>query len=341
MIKPKEEKERFSYVKNIRALAIAVVVLGHSIILYSSSWGLYETVNKVEILDYLKNVINIFQMPLFFSLSGFLFVFTHRKKRGFLRLFSDKVKRLLIPYIGIGLLYLVPLRLAVGYKGYQNLQFKDLPLLFLKCEDVGHLWFLPALLMIFLLSELLLILAEKICGIKKCPEILMYVVALTIYFYGKRICNGYTALNNVYNYMIWFSFGYFLSKNISFFERINQCLQDRIIKIVLIVLSFIFSGCYFLVSSGNPIVSLIITAVFITVIYGVVPQKTNALVEKIDRNSFGIYLFHSPLIYITFANIPNANPALIVFINFIFFGMIAFYMTETIRRTKLKILLGE
>ena len=34
---------------NIRALAIILVVLGHSIILYSSQWDLYETINQVPI----------------------------------------------------------------------------------------------------------------------------------------------------------------------------------------------------------------------------------------------------------------------------------------------------
>lgn len=60
----------------IRAIAIMLVVFGHSIILYSSAWNLYETSIQAPVLDHLKNVINVLQMPLFFSVSGFCLVFT-------------------------------------------------------------------------------------------------------------------------------------------------------------------------------------------------------------------------------------------------------------------------
>lgn len=61
---------------SIRAIAILLVAFGHSIILYSSSWSLYETSVQSQVLDHLKNIINMLQMPLFFSVSGFCLVFT-------------------------------------------------------------------------------------------------------------------------------------------------------------------------------------------------------------------------------------------------------------------------
>ena len=51
-------------ITNIRVLAILIVVFGHSIILYSSAWNLYSTINKVQVLDYIKDIINLIQMPL-------------------------------------------------------------------------------------------------------------------------------------------------------------------------------------------------------------------------------------------------------------------------------------
>lgn len=58
---------------NIRAFAILIIVLGHSIILYSKSWGIYTTIIEVPLLNVLKDIINSFQLELFFALSGFLF----------------------------------------------------------------------------------------------------------------------------------------------------------------------------------------------------------------------------------------------------------------------------
>jgi peptidoglycan/LPS O-acetylase OafA/YrhL len=89
------------------------------------------------------------------------------------------------------------------------------------------------------------------------------------------------------------------------------------------------------------LLSLGITALCIMNIYGAMPEKSCSLIQKIDHNSFGVYLFHSPLIYITFANIPDAHPAIVVFINLVVFGAAAFGLTEVIRRTKLKVLIGE
>lgn len=66
------------------------MVLGHSIILYPSAWDLYSTEVTAPFLDLLKKCIDPIQMPLFFSLSGYLFVLTHKKKRGFSHLLKNK-----------------------------------------------------------------------------------------------------------------------------------------------------------------------------------------------------------------------------------------------------------
>lgn len=62
----------------------------------------------------------------------------------------------------------------------------------------------------------------------------------------------------------------------------------------------------------------------------------------INKNSFGIYLFHSPLIYITYTLIPNSNPIIILLINFGIFGTVGFILTEIFRKIKiLKFAIGE
>ena len=61
--------ETLGKIVNLRALAIIIVVIGHSIILYSHKWGLYSTIYNVRFLDILKDWINLIQMPLFLSRS--------------------------------------------------------------------------------------------------------------------------------------------------------------------------------------------------------------------------------------------------------------------------------
>lgn len=325
--------KRLSQIGNIRALAIFLVVLGHSIILYSPGWGLYETSRNAPFLAGLKWLIDIPQMPLFFSLSGYLFVFTHGKKQGFLRFLKNKALRLLIPYLGIGVCFLLPIRMAIGFPSYQGIEIGAFGLKLLTASDVGHLWFLPALFCVFLLSELILTILEKIPGIRNYPAVVLCMISAVLYLEGYRFGFGYPPILSAFNYLIWFSFGYLLN---TYQALVRKIYRIPGVKWMLLALNAGLLVYCFLADSVRVLVALGMRALCIVNAYGAMPEKSCSLMEKIDRNSFGIYLFHSPLIYITFAHIPDANPALVVFINLVIFGAVAFGLTELIRKTKLK-----
>lgn len=332
------QSKRLTRLCNIRSFAILVVVLGHSIILYSSAWNLYPTSVSVPFLDRLKWIIDVIQMPLFFSLSGYLFVFTHQKKYGFLQLVKNKVLRLLVPYLGIAVLWLLPIRFSVGFPSYQDISVTTFLEKLLTSEDVGHLWFLPALFLMFVLSELILSIAEKIPGIKKVSAIFLCVAALGLYLEGYRIGFGYPPLLGAFNYLIWFSLGYLLNT----YSRILKRTYDiPLIKWGLLLLNVALYAYCCVVGSVRVLISLLLRGLCIINAYGAMPRRTCGIIEKVDRNSFGIYLFHSPLIYFTFSMIPNASPIIVVFVNFVIFGAVAYGLTELVRKTKLKVLIGE
>lgn len=333
-----EKNKRLSQISNIRALAIILVVLGHSIILYSTGWDLYGTKWSVPLLDTMKKVIDIIQMPLFFSLSGYLFVFSHQKRRGFLHLLKNKALRLLLPYIGIGVAFMLPIRLIIGYPSYQGIGVVDIVVKFLTSNDVGHLWFLPALFVVFLLSELILLLAEKIPLCKKYAEFVLFALAAALYLEGYRVGFGYPPLLSAYKYLIWFSLGYLLCRNRDILKKLYSLW---FVKWALLVVNVALLVYQVATNSTGLMVSLAITALCVINAYGAMPEASCKIIERVDRDSFGIYLFHSPLIYITFALIPNAHPALVVLINFVIFGAVAIGLTELVRKTKIKFLIGE
>ena len=70
VLTPEKAERQDGRIVNLRALAILLVVFGHSIILYQNSWSLYSTVRAVPALDLVKRWIDLIQMPLFFSLDG-------------------------------------------------------------------------------------------------------------------------------------------------------------------------------------------------------------------------------------------------------------------------------
>lgn len=332
------QSRRLTQLCNIRSFAILLVVLGHSIILYSSDWNLYQTSVSVPFLDRLKWIIDVLQMPLFFSLSGYLFVFTHQKKRGLLQLQKNKALRLLVPYLGIGILWLLPIRIAVGFQSYHEMSVTDFIWKMILSEDVGHLWFLPALFFMFVFSELILSISEKIPGIRKIPAIFLCAAALGLYLAGYRIGFGYPPLLGAFNYLIWFSLGYLLN---TYSKILKRTYNIPLIKLVLLLLNVALYAYCCVVGSVRILISLLLRCICIINIYGAMPRRTCGIVEKVDQNSFGIYLFHSPLIYFTFSLIPNASPIIVIFINFIIFGAFAYGLTGLIRKTKLKVLIGE
>lgn len=106
-------------VDNLRAIAILLVVLGHSIIIYDPGWGI--ATSEIECLPfyYLKKIINVIQMPLFFSISGFCFCLSQNKSLN-RKMILNKVKRLIIPYFTIAFLYMDPIKILLDVPGYNT-----------------------------------------------------------------------------------------------------------------------------------------------------------------------------------------------------------------------------
>lgn len=173
---------------------------------------------------------------------------------------------------------------------------------------------------------------------RKAPDLFLGAASAVLYLEGYRIGFGYPPMLGAYNNLIWFASGYILCAHRELLEKIYR---HAAMKWLLTIASVLLLGYQTLVAPMGVLPTVSAKALLIANIYGVMPHKTCAVVEKVDRSSFGIYLFHSPLIYITFASIPNAHPALVVFVNLVLFGAVAYGLTALVRRTKLKLLIGE
>ena len=71
------------------------------------------------------------------------------------------------------------------------------------------------------------------------------------------------------------------------------------------------------------------------------PSFRNNILDEISNRSYGLYLFHSPLIYITATLCPNINPWFMLIINFIVLGVIAYFITMWLSNSKLKFIIGQ
>lgn len=70
-------------------------------------------------------------------------------------------------------------------------------------------------------------------------------------------------------------------------------------------------------------------------------DNNNKFCNIISKNSFGMYLFHSPLVYITYTYLNNCKPIVVMLVNFIIGGIVSFLITEIIRKTFFRFFIGE
>ena len=85
-----------------------------------------------------------------------------------------------------------------------------------------------------------------------------------------------------------------------------------------------------------------VSALFwVILLFSIIPNKYNKFLSFFSSISFGLYLFHSPLVYITYANIPDANPIIVVLLNFMIWGTVAALFTIAISKSKIRFIIGE
>lgn len=328
MTNQKSSKTLNYKIVNLRALCIILVVLAHSIIIYNGNWNLYTAAQSSAILKYLCNLIYIFHMPLFFSISGYLAYYSYKKVDSYKTFALKKAVRLLVPFIIFGLFWMIPIRFLANYSGYQDANLIAIIAKLLIGVDSGHLWFLPCLFIIFCVH------LPIIRHIKNTKLQAIIIVALFILGHFAPAIAGNVLVN-----LIWFHLGYLINKH-----KIDQSkkhtwmfLAASILGVVVyLAAESLFNNAYILRAIKYfDCFFIIMTA------YKLVSQRQLKILNTISDLSFGIYLFHSPLIYLSFNYLPDINPCLMLLLNFAGFGSVAAGLTAIVKKTKIKSIIGE
>ncbi len=140
------------------AIGIFLVVFGHSLPphLTFPANDLFASIS-ILVIDF----IYTFHMPLFFSISGYLYVHTNpvSSRRSYGGLLKNKVIRLLLPYVVLGTVAFIPkIMLAEFAKNpiEPSWEFYLGSLLYPWQNSIRFFWFLPTLFAVFVLAPVLL-----------------------------------------------------------------------------------------------------------------------------------------------------------------------------------------
>lgn len=187
---------RIEYIDKLKGLCILFMVMGH---IMQISLG----VNDVSFNSFYTS----FHMPIFFFLSG-LFVYKHFKSWNCSELWefvSNKVKRLLLPFVTIGSIYVL----------YFDIDYVDL-----LTGGFNGYWFLPALFLCMLVDAFCSFLIRNIVK-KNCTGRLLLPILLSFF-----ILLGFYALSkapyirgSLYHYL-FFAMGILVSQN----YKIKKCI---------------------------------------------------------------------------------------------------------------------
>lgn len=313
-------------VQHMRALAIITVVFGHSIIIYSKHWNLLVSSVKSPVFDFMKSVINCYQMELWFFISGFLMYQSVIKDTSWFLFAKEKAKRLIVPYFVIGLFWMIPIKMLMNIPSYQDVTLPRILILFSLGQNNGHLWFLMTLFwMLFFLYPI-----NKI--LLKSKHKYMLLIVINVFFcsscsFRHIIPYNYFNLTDVVSYAFAFQLGFTSSiappKNWLFDRPFWYLLLWTISCLPLAFIDLArFCGIW-----------------FVLVLFLFLPDRDNGLTAILDKCSFGIYLLHSPLIYISFTLLPNIHPLFMLLTNFVLLGGLTFFLTVGIKHSSLNQLL--
>lgn len=115
--------------------------------------------------------------------------------------------------------------------------------------------------------------------------------------------------------------------------------NKRFIQLVILICIIILGYVIKLITSIG--FDLYLSIVVLLFLYKFIPNFNNKIINNISKRSYGLYLFHSPMIYITAVLCPDTNPWLMLFINFVCFGFVAYLITVALSTSKLRFIIGE
>ena len=288
----------------VRLLATIWVVIGHSAYLDDAqtygavSFALPELLSPsyndvpLRIVRFLSGWVYTFHMPLFFMLSGAVLALSLQLPSfdGFVK---KKAKRLLLPYLFYGYLFMLPVKYLIGY--YTKETFLQALAGFFVGEDAGHLWFLPALFW----SLLIYLAIRKILGhFSVKSELLPFVICVILSFSYELCPVEFFGLKTGLDYLIWVALGFL-------FEAIRQKakpwpLWKLSAMLVIMLLLEVLHRKYLILHY----LAAILVGCALTYLLARLCEKAFCKVTKtgfwkvLCRNLFAVYLIHDPLEFV-------------------------------------------
>lgn len=282
------KNNKLIFINYLYAIGTLFVVLGHSTPTGASDMPL--------ILDDVRTFIYAFHMPLFFFVAGFLLKYTTDiNKKPYGNFIKNKCIRFLVPYFVLSAVFFIPKNLISSFVN-DDVSFDITYLIksFLSPRDNvwGHFWFLPTLLLIYVISYLLL----KCYNNKFLFSLLLFGTMLLVIF---PIDINWFALNDICDQLFYFCLGIcleniILKKRTKLFNPAISVFAVVVAVIVFIVFkSKSYFGLTFMINVSNTVIALLMLYA-VTYISVVLEKSGNKFLDYFEGKTFSIYIMSWP-----------------------------------------------
>ena len=322
----------------IKVITTILVVIAHITRFYSMGGGAIKKKYNF-LLHYITSFVYSFHMPLFICVSGAIFSFciNNKKKYSDFRLFIiKKWKRLMVPYFLIGIFYVMPVMCTLKITNLNPINYIKENIILSK--DARHLWFLWTLFFIFIIVRMFYHRYEK------SNRLFIGVLLFFISFFSDKLPNIFQ-LQGISYYLFFFCIGYEFDRNK---KKIDEFLGNRKWIVILgwIFISFVVLYTY------NRALNLITAVIGMLCLYQCIRITKKYIIQIkiykwIERDSFGIYLFHPMIIYVLFYWVKKFGfglkyPIIVCVMIFVITMIASMLFVKIIRWTKYgKLIIGE
>lgn len=321
------DKKRLPEMDMLRGMAILMVLLYHSIIVFPVN------LHEIQWCSALHTFLWVVQMPLFFMVSGFCYTGLHGAGYGtYLR---KKCSRILVPHITFSLLDIL-LRIIPNPLVNEQMEWRDA----IKDFAVygGSDWFLWTLFVIAALFPLLLWVLER----GKWGRWIVFLAAVLLFVVKEHMPDEFL-LNMVSQYLLYYTAGWFLRQSnitrlspifcaaalpgmILFFAGFLRWDHNRYLELACVICSSLFFGGLSCLLAGEKT--------------GGVMRRVKSFLADCGTWSLQMYLLDAYALVATRTLLVSVlgiqNPVLVIFGNFIADTLIVLAVSKYIL-TKVKV----
>lgn len=315
----------------IKTFMMILVILGHSMVWLNGGWVI-EPAEKSVAFGAIAVYLNTIHIYVFSFISGYIFYYLkfETQKYNNINCIVNRLKRLIIPYFTVSLFWAIPINIY-----FNGFDYTEIINNYVLAVNPDQLWFLWMIFIVFVVFFLFSNFINKNHFLLNCFIIgIIYVLSMALNRYIPNYFQIWTACRHMIFYYLGFAMRKYEWKFLYKIPRFFYVATNVIICSIYIYAKYtrnfetiaakiMFIGLGMLCSFSGVFMVVVILGGF-----ELNKIQSNKLYSFLQKNNFGMYLFHQQVIYFTITLFDGKVPVIgTVFFNFLISASVSALIT--------------